>query len=81
MRDPADVIATALHENVVQGMTVEQWREKAVQVLAALRDEYGTIFAEIKFKSPSPYHPNTLYARTQQKHVIPVPAAAEERDA
>jgi hypothetical protein len=36
MRDPADVIATALHENVVQGMTVEQWREKAVQVLVRL---------------------------------------------
>ncbi len=40
-RPPRAVIADALYENVAHGLTWEQWADKADDVLAALRDEYG----------------------------------------
>ena len=77
MRDPADVIAETLHENVVQGMTVEQWREKATRVIEALRREYGTTIAPVTTSVKPEGKPHTTYVTTRKKRVIPVPAAEE----
>ena len=70
MRDPADVIADALYR-----LGLDQGNDAAngaVDVLLALRDEYGATVAEIEIESPAP-DPNTVYVRKVQKRVIPVP--------